>query len=132
MNRHNDVVTTGAVSIETYIDGTGPDVVTLPSYGRDSGEDFNTFTTALADAGYRVLRPQPRGIARSVCGWPGRPHAGKRRACERRLPLADISMISGLIVSAVAYWSACRSIDVEAEKRRITEADRDIETNRVE
>lgn len=27
MNRHSEFVTTGAVSIETYIDGTGPDVV---------------------------------------------------------------------------------------------------------
>ena len=58
MDRHSDIVTTGQVSIETYIDGTGPDLVILPSYGRDGGDDFDHFTTALAEAGYRVLRPQ--------------------------------------------------------------------------
>ncbi len=40
---------------------------------------------------------------------------------------ADISMISGLIVSAAVYYVACRSIDLEAEKRRIAEVDRDLE-----
>lgn len=39
----------------------------------------------------------------------------------------DISMIAGLIVSAVVYQLACRSIDLEAEKRQIAEADRDLE-----
>jgi pimeloyl-ACP methyl ester carboxylesterase len=66
VNRHSEFVTTDAVTIETYVDGTGPDVVILPSYGRDGGEDFDTFTAALADAGYRVLRPQPRGTGRST------------------------------------------------------------------
>lgn len=54
MNRHSELITTDAVSIETYINGTGPDVVILPSYGRDSAEDFDTFIIALTDAGYRV------------------------------------------------------------------------------
>lgn len=66
MNRRSELVTTGAVSIETYVDGTGPDVVLLPSYGRDGGADFDAFTAALSGAGYRVLRPQPRGVARST------------------------------------------------------------------
>jgi hypothetical protein len=44
----------------------GLDVVVLPFYGRDGGDDFDPFSTALAEAGYRVLRPQPRGIARSA------------------------------------------------------------------
>jgi hypothetical protein len=48
MNRHSDMVTTGAVSIETYVDGNGPAVVILPSYGRDGGDDFEPFTVALA------------------------------------------------------------------------------------
>jgi pimeloyl-ACP methyl ester carboxylesterase len=66
VTRHGEIVTAGPVSIETYIDGDGPDVVVLPSYGRDGGDDFDPFTAALVDAGYRVLRPQPRGIARST------------------------------------------------------------------
>jgi pimeloyl-ACP methyl ester carboxylesterase len=48
------------------VDGDGPDVVILPSYGRDGGDDFDPFTAALPGAGYRVLRPQPRGIAQST------------------------------------------------------------------
>jgi pimeloyl-ACP methyl ester carboxylesterase len=66
VTRHGEIVTTGPVSIETYIDGDGPDVVVLPSYGRDGGADFDLFTATLVDAGYRVLRPQPRGIAGST------------------------------------------------------------------
>jgi pimeloyl-ACP methyl ester carboxylesterase len=67
MTRHSEIVTAANVSIETYVDGdgNGPDVVVLPSYGRDGGADFDPFTAALTGAGYRVLRPQPRGIARS-------------------------------------------------------------------
>ena len=65
MNRRSEIVTTRAASIETYVDGSGPAVVVIPSYGRDGGEDFDPLSAALVDAGYRVLRPQPRGIARS-------------------------------------------------------------------
>jgi len=41
-------------------------LVILSSYGRDSGGDFDPLTAAMTDAGFRVLRPQPRGIARSA------------------------------------------------------------------
>jgi len=37
-----------------------------PSFARDSIEDFHEFSTALAEAGYRVLRPQPRGMGEST------------------------------------------------------------------
>lgn len=71
MNRHSETITSGPVRIETYLDGQrsrgrGHDVVVLPSYGRDGGKDFNTLAAALAAAGHRVLRPQPRGIAGST------------------------------------------------------------------
>jgi pimeloyl-ACP methyl ester carboxylesterase len=68
VKRTCEIVTAGPVSIETYIDGAGDgfDVVVLPSYGRDGGEDFDTFAESVADAGHRVLRPQPRGIAGST------------------------------------------------------------------
>ena len=80
MNRHSEIITTGPVSIETYVDGdgNGPDVVVLPSYGRDGGEDFDPFSAALAEAGYRVLRPQPRGTARSAGPMTGVTHVRKR------------------------------------------------------
>jgi pimeloyl-ACP methyl ester carboxylesterase len=66
MNRHSEIVTNEAVSIETYVDGDGPDVVVIPSYGRDGGADFDAFTAALVGAGYRALRPQPRGVGKST------------------------------------------------------------------
>jgi pimeloyl-ACP methyl ester carboxylesterase len=65
MTRHSEIVTAGAASIETYIDGSGPAIVILPSYGRDGGSDFEPLTATLVEAGYRVLRPQPRGVAGS-------------------------------------------------------------------
>ena len=60
------IVDSTQASIEVYIEGQGPTVVIVPSYGRDGGADFDALTDVLVDAGYRVLRPQPRGIARSV------------------------------------------------------------------
>jgi pimeloyl-ACP methyl ester carboxylesterase len=65
VSRRSEIVTLDGRSIETYIDGSGPTVVIIPSYGRDAGDDFDLFTAALVDAGYRVLRPQPRGIGQS-------------------------------------------------------------------
>ena len=60
------MVTGGDVAIETYIDGQGPCLVILPSYGRDGGEDYDTITGQLTTDGWRVIRPQPRGIAGST------------------------------------------------------------------
>jgi hypothetical protein len=48
MRRYSEIATNGTVSIETYVDGSGPAVVVLPSYGRGGGDDFDTFTTAPA------------------------------------------------------------------------------------
>ena len=46
-------------------EGAGPLVVLLPSRGRDS-EDCDEVAAGIARAGYRVLRPQPRGTCRST------------------------------------------------------------------
>jgi pimeloyl-ACP methyl ester carboxylesterase len=54
----------GEVRIEVLAQGNGPLVVTIPSLGRPA-EDFDDLSRRLAAAGYRVLRPQPRGIGRS-------------------------------------------------------------------
>ena len=42
-------------------EGAGPVIVLLPSRGHDS-EDYDEVTHGIAKAGFRVLRPQPRGI----------------------------------------------------------------------
>ena len=65
MARTSEVVRAAGVEIETYVDGDGPTLVILPSYGRDGGEDFDDITMRVVGAGWRVLRPQPRGIGRS-------------------------------------------------------------------
>jgi pimeloyl-ACP methyl ester carboxylesterase len=52
------------VRIEVIAEGNGPLVVMLPSRGR-GGEDFDAVATGLTKAGFRVLRPQPRGAGGS-------------------------------------------------------------------
>ena len=51
-------------AIEVLSEGTGPLVVMLPSLGRGAG-DFDPIAERVAGAGFRVLRPQPRGIGQS-------------------------------------------------------------------
>ena len=63
--RVSETVSNGDAIVETYVDGRGPALVVLPSYGRDGGEDFDAFAEVVARAGFQVLRPQPRGIGRS-------------------------------------------------------------------
>lgn len=53
-------------TIQILVEGEGPSLLVWPSYARDSIEDFHEFSTALAEAGYRVLRPQPRGMGEST------------------------------------------------------------------
>ncbi|KAH8779780.1 Alpha/Beta hydrolase protein [Diaporthe sp. PMI_573] len=53
-------------TIQILVEGEGPSLLVWPSFARDSIEDFHEFSTALAEAGYRVLRPQPRGMGEST------------------------------------------------------------------
>jgi pimeloyl-ACP methyl ester carboxylesterase len=59
------LVRTETSVIEVLAAGEGPVIVLLPSLGR-GGADFDALATALALKGYRVLRPQPRGIGHST------------------------------------------------------------------
>ena len=59
--RTRDLVTDGDVRIDVIAEGAGPLVVLLPSSSRDS-EDFDAVAAGIAAAGFRVLRPQPRGM----------------------------------------------------------------------
>ncbi len=58
------VIQRGDTHIEILSQGAGPLIVLLPSLGRGA-EDFDPIAERLAAAGFRVLRPQPRGIGRS-------------------------------------------------------------------
>jgi pimeloyl-ACP methyl ester carboxylesterase len=64
------IVTRGDVRLEVLVQGDGPPIVLLPSLGRGTG-DFDEIAKSLAEAGYRVLRPQPRGIGASRGPWDG-------------------------------------------------------------
>ena len=59
--RARTLVTYDNVSIDLIAEGHGPLIVLLPSRGRDS-EDYDEVAAGLAKAGFRVLRPQPRGM----------------------------------------------------------------------
>src|SRR3954447_11967786 len=63
--RRSELVHYNDVQIEVVIDGSGPAVVLLPSLARDS-DDYDEVAEGLAAAGFRVLRPKPRGIGRSI------------------------------------------------------------------
>jgi pimeloyl-ACP methyl ester carboxylesterase len=54
----------GNVRVEVIAQGDGPLVLMLPSRGRGA-EDFDAVAAGIAAAGYRVLRPQPRGAGQS-------------------------------------------------------------------
>ncbi|TSH98691.1 alpha/beta hydrolase [Verticiella sediminum] len=58
------LVQRGDVQIEVHADGAGPTLLLLPSRGRGA-EDFDVLVPGFVEAGYRVLRPEPRGIGRS-------------------------------------------------------------------
>jgi len=53
------------VRIEYFADGQGPLIVFLPSLGRDA-EDYEKVASLIVKQGFRVLRPQPRGIGAST------------------------------------------------------------------
>ena len=58
------IVEHGEVRIEVLARGSGPRIVMIPSLGRGA-TDFDKIAPRIADAGYRVLCPQPRGIGAS-------------------------------------------------------------------
>ncbi|MBN8939859.1 MAG: alpha/beta hydrolase [Rhizobiales bacterium] len=62
--RTRSLVRSGDTTIDVIVEGQGPAIVLLPSLGRGS-EDYDAVAEGLAKAGFRVLRPQPRGIAGS-------------------------------------------------------------------
>jgi pimeloyl-ACP methyl ester carboxylesterase len=63
--RARETVAYDNVRIDVIAEGSGPLVVLLPGRGRGS-EDFDEVAAGLAKAGFRVLRPQPRGAGGSI------------------------------------------------------------------
>ena len=63
--RQRLVLSEGPARIDVIVEGRGPAVVLLPSSQRDS-EDFDEVAARIAAAGFKVLRPQPRGMGAST------------------------------------------------------------------
>ncbi|HEX8102438.1 MAG TPA: alpha/beta hydrolase [Solirubrobacteraceae bacterium] len=61
-----EVARDDGVRLQTYVDGAGPTLVIIPSYGRGSGTDYDDLVERVVGAGWQILRPQPRGVAGSV------------------------------------------------------------------
>ncbi len=59
------IVTRGDVRLEVLAQGAGQTIVLLPSLGRGA-EDFDPMAASLEREGFRILRPQPRGIGEST------------------------------------------------------------------
>jgi pimeloyl-ACP methyl ester carboxylesterase len=59
-----EIISYDDVRIEVLAEGSGPLIVMLPSRGRGA-EDFDAVAIELAKAGFRVVRPQPRGAGQS-------------------------------------------------------------------
>ena len=64
------MVRCGDAHLEVLVQGEGRPIVLLPSLGRGAS-DFDAIAAKLAAAGFRVLRPQPRGIGASTGPWDG-------------------------------------------------------------
>ena len=62
--RTHSIVAYDDVRIDVIAEGAGPVVVLLPSRGRGA-EDFDEIASGIAKSGFRVLRPQPRGVGAS-------------------------------------------------------------------
>ena len=60
------LVTHDNVTIEALVQGSGQPIVILPSLGRAGYEDYDEVAKSLVSSGFKVVRPQPRGVGKSV------------------------------------------------------------------
>jgi pimeloyl-ACP methyl ester carboxylesterase len=102
--RTRQFVRYGEVAIDVIVEGRGPAIVLLPSLARDS-EDYDAVAEGLAAAGYRVLRPQPRGIGKSTGPMTGISlHDFARDVAEVIKALADSKAV--IVGHAYGNWVA--------------------------
>ncbi len=55
----------GTAKLRVFVEGSGPTIVLLPQQGRGP-RDFDEISKRFVSAGYRVVRPEPRGFGESV------------------------------------------------------------------
>lgn len=58
-------VQNGDATLRVFVEGSGPAIVLLPGQGRGP-RDLDALAKDLVSAGYRVVRPEPRGFGESV------------------------------------------------------------------
>ena len=111
--RRRELLTAGDVQIDVLIDGTGPAVVLLPSSQRDS-LDYDEVAHLIALRGFKVLRPQPRGMGRS-----SPPPAGMTLSTLASDVALTIERLGGgqavVVGHAYGHWVA-RVLDMEHPK----------------
>lgn len=78
-----ELVRHGEVQVDVLVDGEGQAIVMLPSSQRDSF-DFDDVASRIARAGFRVLRPQPRGMGRS---------AGPMQSLDLEVLASDVALV---------------------------------------
>jgi pimeloyl-ACP methyl ester carboxylesterase len=59
------VAKNGDARLRVFSEGSGPSIVLLPGQGRGP-RDFDTLSKSLVSAGFRVIRPEPRGFGESI------------------------------------------------------------------
>ncbi len=59
------LVRNGEARLRVFVEGSGPAIVLLPGQGRGP-RGYDALTKQLVSAGYRVVRPEPRGFGESV------------------------------------------------------------------
>jgi pimeloyl-ACP methyl ester carboxylesterase len=59
------VAKNGEARLRVFSDGNGPAIVLLPGQGRGP-RDLDSVSASLVSAGFRVIRPEPRGFGESV------------------------------------------------------------------
>ncbi len=69
-DRHHYIVNAGSNQVEVIAEGKGPLLVLLPSAARGA-DDFDEVAPMLADKGFRVIRPEPRGSGRTTGPYAG-------------------------------------------------------------
>jgi hypothetical protein len=93
-------------AIETYVDGEGPTILILPSYGRDSGDDFDDITRRSDGELHRPLagaKPEVRGLPLGMVEQAEELHHGIdlvedldiQEACDLRLKVSGHSALTG-------------------------------------
>lgn len=101
------------IAIDVIVDGVGPTVVLLPSSLRDS-LDYDKVAELIAAKGFKVLRPQPRGMGRS-----SPPPAGmtlSTLASDVALTIERLGDSQAVVVGhAYGHWVA-RVLDMEHPK----------------